>query len=364
MNQLNNYELRITNYELRRAFWGSCVLMFLFSTVSLTAAATTLSQYHAKIHNAKQSIDVLLYSDEDESNTAENLSFKRQTLKSIRANLPPTERVATSGGEVEVENTWLAEKLAAFEKETDSSKCAALLTEISARLGALETKLTELENAAATGRAKDEDKQKLAEILRRAEYQKPVEKGESFLHRMWREFWEWLKNLFPARSPVSTPVTGFQNFSFVLQLIIYGLVLGIIGFLIYRFAPFLRGRFKRRVKKKEGTRIILGETLAEGATGQNLFSEAERLAREGNLRAAIRKGYIALLCELSDRRIIGLAQHKTNRDYLHDVSNQRELHQNMNNLTGSFERYWYGFEPAQQKDWEAFRAKYKQTVNE
>ncbi|MCA1638274.1 MAG: DUF4129 domain-containing protein [Acidobacteria bacterium] len=82
----------------------------------------------------------------------------------------------------------------------------------------------------------------------------------------------------------------------------------------------------------------------------------------GNLRGAIRKGYIALLCELGDRKIIGLSRHKTNRDYLRDVSKRRELYENMNGLTNNFERHWYGFDVTQEKDWEEFRNRYKQII--
>ncbi len=146
-------------------------------------------------------------------------------------------------------------------------------------------------------------------------------------------------------------------------MLLYALVLGLIGFLIYRFAPFSANRFRQRVKKEKKDRVILGERLSADETAQNLFSEAEKLASEGNLRGAIRKGYIALLCELSDRKIIGLAQHKTNRDYLRDVRQRQELHENMNGLTSNFERHWYGLNNAEEKDWEEFRQSYKKAVN-
>ncbi|MGI8642348.1 MAG: DUF4129 domain-containing protein, partial [Pyrinomonadaceae bacterium] len=135
-----------------------------------------------------------------------------------------------------------------------------------------------------------------------------------------------------------------------------------IGFLIYRFAPFFANRFRQRVKKEKKDRVILGERLSADETAQNLFNEAEKLALTGNLRGAIRKGYIALLCELSERKIIGLAQHKTNRDYLRDVRQRRELHESMNGLTSNFERHWYGFDKADEKDWEEFRQEYRKAV--
>ena len=107
----------------------------------------------------------------------------------------------------------------------------------------------------------------------------------------------------------------------------------------------------------------MGEKLAADENAQTLFDEAEALARNGNLRGAIRKGYIALLCELSDRKIIGLAQHKTNRDYLRDVRKKDELYRNMNGLTTSFERHWYGFDDANENDWQEFKQIYQKAVN-
>ena len=91
---------------------------------------------------------------------------------------------------------------------------------------------------------------------------------------------------------------------------------------------------------------------------------AQRQSGGGNLRAAIRKGYIAFLCELSDRRLIGLAQHKTNRDYLRDVRKKDALYQNMNGLTTSFERHWYGLETADEGDWQKFKENYQKAISE
>lgn len=339
---------------------SSLSLVFLAFCSAVFAAA--LPEYRAKISNAKESIDILIYSGAEETNRAENIRNERETLENIRADFPPSETVEWQGGGVQVEHGWLLEKLKTFEEEKEPVARLNILTEVSGRLGGIEGRLAELEAAARTERAKDDDKQKLAEILRRAEYRKPEPKKESSLQKALSDFWNWIRNIFP-RPQMGEPSAGAsQTLSYALQIVVFALVLGIIGFLIYRFAPFLRTRFNRREKKDKGARIVLGETLAADATSQNLFAEAEKMAREGNLRGAIRKGYVALLCELNDRKIIGLARHKTNRDYLRDVRNLKELHKNMSGLTGSFERYWYGFAAPAEQDWEDFRSKYEQTI--
>ena len=48
--------------------------------------------------------------------------------------------------------------------------------------------------------------------------------------------------------------------------------------------------------------MILGEHVSADESAHDLLAEAERLAGEGRLREAIRKGYIAVLCDLADRK--------------------------------------------------------------
>ncbi len=145
------------------------------------------------------------------------------------------------------------------------------------------------------------------------------------------------------------------------MLLYVGLAAGIV-FLIYKFLPHISGRFKKRSGRKKNDRVILGERIAEDRSSSDLFAEAERLARDGELRLAIRKGYIALLCELSDRKVIGLARHKTNRDYLRDLRSKKDLFENVAGLTGSFERHWYGSQASEMQDWEEFKTLYRRTL--
>ncbi len=107
---------------------------------------------------------------------------------------------------------------------------------------------------------------------------------------------------------------------------------------------------------------MLGEQLEPEDPSIGLLAEADALARRGELRAAIRKAYIAMLVELGDRKVIALAQHKTNRDYLRDVRKRRELYQNMNGQTNNFERHWYGFQEADETDWNEFKDGYQKAV--
>ena len=119
--------------------------------------------------------------------------------------------------------------------------------------------------------------------------------------------------------------------------------------------------------KIEGRRILNQETaaLSKSSACRSAPGFADHGGAQihtGDLRAAIRKGYIALLVELGDRKIISLAQHKTNRDYLRSVREIESLHGNMVKLTSSFEQHWYGLAQAREDDWLAFRARYREAL--
>ena len=338
------------------------VAVLFFASVT-SISAKTLTAYRADIKAAKVLTANLLSPDVEDFPNGDFAAFESKTVKQIRAKILQSETVEWQNSSIETNNQWLIEKLDKFQ-QTPAGKSERwdILTEVGEQLDALEIKLDELEKPSASNRAKDEDKQKLAEILRREEYQKPVEKEESFFARIWRQIIEWIRKFFPRPGISPSVANGFQSLSFVLQMLLYALILGAIGFLVYRFAPFFIKRFRGRETNEKKERVILGERLADNETAQNLFDEAENLARQGNLRGAIRKGYIALLCELSERKIIGLSQHKTNRDYLRDVRKQNELYQNMSGLTLNFERHWYGFEEARESDWESFKRDYQKAV--
>ena len=346
---------------LRLLFSLSPLLLFLL--LAFPAHGATLAEYREKVEEAIYLADDLINIDDEELSATERTKHEKEILIDLRKSLPATENVEWKGNKIETDNKWLQDRLDDYDKEQTPAKRKTILLGINERLSAIEQKINELESPSATNRSKDEDKRKLGEILSREEYQKPQQKEESFMQKMWRKLQEWLSREAPDTPEMPEGAsTTFQAISQILQFALYGLIFAAIGFLIYKFLPFVADRFSKREKREKKERVILGETLAEGDSAETIFSEAELLARQGNLRGAIRKGYVALLCELSDRKVIGLAQHKTNRDYLRDVRKNQNLHQNMNGLTNSFERHWYGFDEANENDWNEFKNGYKKAV--
>jgi hypothetical protein len=343
---------------------------FLISVLSalfvfpLAISASTLSDYRTRIESAQKNVGTMVgVLENNELNTDVN-DYLNQTVAGIKKSLPESENVQFRSISVGTSNGWIRSKFDEFDHKATASERVLVLTSISERLEAIAFHLRELENAGSSSHSKDEDKQKLAEILGREEYLKPEAKEESLFQRWLREFLDWLASLFPKPEISPTSVNSLQPLSVVLQVVIYGAIIALLGFLIWKFAPLVLSRFASREKKESKSRIILGEHVSEEVSAHDLFSEAEQLARKGDLRGAIRKGYIALLCDLADRKVIGLARHKTNRDYLRDVRKRSGLFERMKQATGSFERHWYGFRTPAETDWDDFREQYQQAVSE
>ena len=349
----------IFNDRQRRSL-VSLVVILLMTVISCSAAS--LDDYQNRLGNAKKYVSQLLEFVAESENGSRDGDGENETVGALLKVLPDSEKIESSGGSVETANQWMSQGLREFQNEPDSTKRAIILTGINERLDAILKATDELRAAVASGRSKDEDKQKLAEILKREEYQKAEVKEESLFQKWYRKFMEWLESVFPHPAISPNAPSGIGSFQTIIQVVIFALVIGLVGFLIYRFAPFFARHFGLKTKKDKKDRVILGERISADESANDLFSEAERLAREGNLRGAIRKGYIALLCELSDRKVIGLARHKTNRDYLRDVRKRDDLFENMTGLTTNFERNWYGLRPAETQDWEDFRTRYRQTI--
>jgi hypothetical protein len=340
-----------------------CVLLLALLACASQVRAIPLQTYRERVHHSIIALDALQNIDEDARDATRGERIAA-TLADVRRLLPTAETVEWNGTSLQVDNRWLADALQNYEGLGDSpaARRNAVLTEITERLGALEGALTELEKGQAGSQTKDEEKARLSSILRRAEYAKKSTEG-SALTRLLQRFLKWVRSLFP-NAPQIEPARAKVASSFA-QILVVVLSAAIILYALWKFAPRLfRGRGQGKKKEKREARVVLGERLEADQTSVDLLAEAEALAREGNLRAAIRKGYIALLCELGDRKILGLAQHKTNRDYLRAVRGQQQLYQEMQHLTRSFENHWYGFVPASMDDWNMFRSRYQQALKQ
>lgn len=339
---------------------------FLFAIIAVcasSAAAISLKEYRERLHAAGTNLVPFTFNGgESES---ERASHFVEVSRSIQTALPPDLDVDGPGGKIKVDNNWLSFALNQLEQMDPNEERRDRMLEVIERLGSLEAQVEQIEKA-QTGSAQDRDAEKarLAEILRRKEYAPVAPATKSAARRVWERVRDWLADLldrlFPKMQPLSAGPSAIVGL--IARILVIGIALALTAFVIWKFLPRILRRGGRAKKVKKEARVVLGEKLEADQTSADLWAEAEQLARSGNIRAAIRKGYIALLCELGDRKIVGLAQHKTNRDYLTDVRERRGLYDEMRQLTSSFELHWYGFTPATEQDWTSFRTRYNQAL--
>lgn len=339
-------------------YWRPARLGLALVTLLLSANATiaiSLSEYHERVKKTISALDLLNETEEGSP------SYVDVALRTARESLPQTDTIDWSGTSITVDNSWLDRDLREFEHTPSSDpKRTEVLKRVLERLAALEERLQEAAKPveASTG-TKAVLKDRLARILLRPEYAHTAQ-AESALARLVRRIARWIASLFPERRPL-TPGRE-RTVSRVAQVFVVVLALAALAYVVKLFLPRLLRNSRGKKKVKAEARIVLGERLEPDQSSADLLAEAEKLARAGDLRGAIRKGYIALLVELGDRNIISLAQHKTNWDYLRSVRELKTLYPRMQILTSSFESHWYGSRQATEVDWVAFRNGYREVL--
>ncbi|MBC8030793.1 MAG: DUF4129 domain-containing protein [Pyrinomonadaceae bacterium] len=341
---------------LNRSLLPAIGLLFLLSAAT---QAIPLSAYHRQIKRAVTALDTLAQSDETES-AWDYAKRDAETIDAVRKVLPRSETVEWEGTSVSADNSWLHQELDKYRTVKFAGR-AEMLRRMKDRLQAIDERITEVVGPGTyVAGSKSDDSRRLQEILSRVEYARTV-KQPNAITRLLQQFLKWLENLFPKPKGLSPGIAGL--FSKIAQIVVILLALAVLAYVAKLFLPqLLRSRGTKRKKTKGQARIVMGERLDPDQTAVDLLAEAEGLARRGELRAAIRKAYIALLLELGDRKIISLAQYKTNRDYLRAVRNIEHLYGNVKQLTDSFELHWYGRAQATETDWLAFRSAYNQAL--
>jgi len=320
------------------------------------AAAVPLSNYHQNIKQAIETLEALTKIDDDEADVNDIDDQFVESSKSVRSILPQHQTVEFNGDSYNVDNSWLHKSLDELDQSADrSNKLAQILDS----LRALEARVEERQNPGRLAESKEQAKGRLENILNRPEYA-TGKHGSNALARLLQDIANWLEKLLPKRN-ISA---GRVNFiSVIARIVVLALAALVILYVLKIVLSWFLGRSSKPKRKKiKEPRIVLGERLEPDATATDLLAEAEALARQGDLRAAIRKAYIALLVELGDRKLISLSHYKTNRDYLNSLRSQPQIHSRMRGLTESFERHWYGFVAATPNDWQDFRAGYLATL--
>jgi hypothetical protein len=346
------------------------------AAATASASVSTRVQYRTRVREAAEALEELAAfceklsgSEKAEVSVRDNLAIdpalelrarQKAALERARTLLPPKERVESAGSALEVDNTWLHSSLDEYAKLNDNDKRAAALRSVSQRLRALEARLAETDDADAAAQDKDAERGRLNAILRDSEFNKPP-RGNA-MQRIFDDIRDWFVRHWPHFG--GGPATS-RRLSALAQALVIALCVCVIAYVARRMW-LGRARELKSLKLKRRPRAILGEHLNADDTPADLLAAAEGLARAGDLRGAIRKAYVALLCGLSDGGVIRLAQHKTNSDYLDAVrrSAPERIYMEMLPLTRGFEQHWYGLRDATNADWDDYNTRCRQALRQ
>ncbi len=345
--------MKLNLIQIRFRFLTAIMMLIWLISGSLSAfAASSVKEYVERLNQAEQLTDQLI---DSEPAAAEIIA----AMNSVKQLVPAQEDIQFDEQVIRTNNAWLHDAAGLVIKNAngDEEQIRSMLIEIADRLFILlESVNTSLTSATTTA----QDQQALlAKILSRHEYL-PEEQKETVLKkwakRVWKKIEDLLLKLFSGRSgQVGSTGTSTANFVRIAVMLVL-LAAASIGLVK------LMRRFQRRKKKDGETREVLGEELPDDATAADLLNNANQLARAGDFRSAIRRAYIALLCDLEQRGTVRLHRSKTNRDYLDEVRPQQSLYPTFSVMTSAFEHVWYGQEPATESEFNDFLTLYQDTV--
>ncbi len=282
------------------------------------------------------------------------LSTEAETFRLI---VPIAETVESRGETFGVDNTYLHNLLSTQQNATNCSTSLQTLTTLDEELVKLRKRIESFKAATAEGVPRG-DAAKLADILSRSDFH--IKKEES----TWRQrLQEWLiaqfeafvRKFFPSFGGVQS--SGYARW---LRYVLWGILVvfvGGVGWIVWK-----RLRTRSNKEATRGERVILGETIDETVTVDDLLTVALDLARNGEYRQAVRKIYIALLYQLDERRVIRIEPGKTNREYLNAVREQIGVYRPMRELTDRFDQFWYGQIETHHDDYERFLGTYREAV--
>ena len=224
-----------------------------------------------------------------------------------------------------------------------------------------ETKPAEVQST--TSALLNDAKTRLEEDLAQSHQQEPTVPGHSFEHSAMQrvlagsayrnlkqqtvsdsvleKFGKWLNRLFEGAANLKA------HSAWVGRALVWGFILAVCVALVYSLL-----RLERR------WRVRLTPDLDRPAPGaasardwQLWLDDARRAAASGLWREAIHFVYWAAISRLESRRLWPADRARTPREYLALVAPEDPRRPGLSQLTGTFERVWYGGRPAAESDY-------------
>jgi hypothetical protein len=322
-------------------------LILMFLILGQASFAATLLNYEHRVVRAAEQIKRIKADRE----------YDEDGISDIKQLLPRSEKIEFEGRETTVDNTWLYVLLDSYAAQKDPQQRAAVLNEAEGRLRALDAHLRRAE-AEASGQI-DDPRDKIRDILSRPAFQPEPESAiAAFVKRVLRTVRGFLGEVYSALTRLLERLFGASAHGGWISNLVLILVLASAVIVAVRFAAKLR----RPQAKRRKTRLVLGDEVAADATSRELAEAGLAAARAGDFRTAVRKLYVSLLYELSERNLIELEDSATNHEYLSKASRLTGLADPMRYLTDRFDYVWYGMFPSSEGDFAAYFASYEEAM--
>ena len=322
-------------------------LLILF-VASESFAAATLLNYEHRIVRAAEQIE-RIKSDKE---------YEEEGISYIKRLLPRTEDVELEGVSTQVNNSWIYVLLDSYAAEKDAQNRMALLNEAVGRLRALDAHLRRAE--AETGTSQPENaRERIRDILSRRAFQpEPETPVGAFIKKVLVRVRRFVAELYLSLTRMLERLFGTGASVGWISNVVLILVLAVAVIVAVRFG----GRLRRPKTRSKKTRLVLGEEITAASTSRQLAEAGLAAARAGDFRTAVRKLYVSLLYELSERNLIELEDSATNHEYLKKASGLAGVASPMRYLTDRFDYVWYGMFPSSESEFAAYFARYEEAM--
>jgi hypothetical protein len=156
------------------------------------------------------------------------------------------------------------------------------------------------------------------------------------------KFGTWLRRLFASAANLKS------HSAWVGRTIVWGFILGVCVALGYSLMRLER-RWRVRLTPEDDWRPAPG--AASARDWQLWLEDARKAAASGAWREAIHFLYWASISRLESRRFWPADRARTPREYLALVAEEDPRRPGLSQLTGTFERFWYGGRAASESDY-------------
>lgn len=255
---------------------------------------------------------------------------------------------------------WFGQAAAGFGRHNRNDALQAL-AELDQRLALIEESLTRPDEAAGSLRSKEETRSRLPPApdhpeRRRSEPPETAKKEPAEAKRPVRRDEPGLDGPGPraGRGPGLVAPVAFEGLGTIGWMLVAGLL---IAFLVYALLQWSRRQKPVRPKSQAAVVAAAEPSLealvvhADQKTVENLWRQADELARKGQFLEAVRTLYLGVLALLHRGNLIRFERTRTNGEYVRQLRAQEQLHEPFRSLTHLFELKWYGERSCQPEEY-------------